>query len=119
MIGRMGIGRIIERAGEAAELPFTCSVIRPATPGGQGHGYATASALPWLCQHHKHRALYGHEPGALQRYLEMSTQLDEAKTELEAAQSVLRRRLKPGTLQTWPRAVLRCRRSLSMSPKKP
>jgi hypothetical protein len=49
----------------------------------------------------------------------MSTQLDEAKTELEAAQSVLRRRLKPGTLQTWPRAVLRCRRSLSMSPKKP
>ena len=58
-------------------------------------------------------------PEHFYRYLEMSTQLDEAKTELEAAQSVLRRRLKPGTLQTWPRAVLRCRRSLSMSPKKP
>ena len=78
-------------------------------------GFSTSLAMP----HHKHRALYGHEPGALQRYLEMSTQLDEAKTELEAAQSVLRRRLKPRTLQTWPRAVLRCRRSLSMSPKKP
>ena len=52
--GRMGIARMIERAGEAAKLPspftFTCSGIPPATPWLTGEwihgGYSTTSATP-------------------------------------------------------------------------
>ena len=42
---------------------------------------------PRARQYHQYGALYGHEPGAVQRYLEMSTRLEEAETELEAAQN--------------------------------
>jgi integrase len=49
--GRMGIGRMIERAGEAAGLPFPVHVhIAPPLDrirsGGQGNGHTAAPALP-------------------------------------------------------------------------
>ena len=48
--GRMGIGRMIERAGEAAKLPFAVHVhmlrqLDRLRTGGQGHGHPTAPAL--------------------------------------------------------------------------
>jgi type 1 fimbriae regulatory protein FimB/type 1 fimbriae regulatory protein FimE len=44
--GRMGIGRMIERAGEAARLPFPVHVLDGIRTGGQGNGYTAAPALP-------------------------------------------------------------------------
>ena len=71
--GRMGIARMIERAGEAAKLPFpvtyTCSGTRRDTHGGQGNGYPTPPALPWPCQHHQHGALHGDVARAVQGHL--------------------------------------------------
>ena len=43
--GRMGIGRMIERAGEAAELPFQIHVHK------SRHGYAATATLPRPRQH--------------------------------------------------------------------
>ena len=61
--GRMGIGRMIERAGEAAGLPFAIHVhmLRHSTgyaTSGQGNGYQTAPALPRPRLNHEYRALY-------------------------------------------------------------
>ncbi len=52
--GRMGIGRMIERAGEAAKLPFPVHVhmLDRLRSGRQGHGYSTPATLPWPRQHH-------------------------------------------------------------------
>ena len=51
--GRMGIGRMIERAGEAAGLPFPVHVhmLRHSTGYalGAGNGYTAAPALPGAC----------------------------------------------------------------------
>ena len=44
--GRMGIGRMIERAGEAARLPFPVHVLDGIRTGGQWNGYTAAPALP-------------------------------------------------------------------------
>ena len=67
--GRMGIARMIERAGEAAKaaVPCSCSLFTAFLrlhPSCQGYGYPQAPALPGPRQHHKHRALHGDEPGA-------------------------------------------------------
>jgi len=53
--GRMGIARMIERAGAAAKLPFPVHVH---VSSGKGNGYKAASALPWSCLHHEHRSLH-------------------------------------------------------------
>jgi integrase len=71
---RMGIGRMIERAGEAAGLPFPVHV-QHAPPldrirtGGQGNGHTTAPALPRTCLDYKHRAIHSDVAGAVQGYL--------------------------------------------------
>jgi hypothetical protein len=75
--GRMGIGRMIERAGEAAGLPFPVHVhIAPPLDrirsGGQGNGHTAAPALPRACLDHEYRALYGHVAGAVQGYLALT-----------------------------------------------
>jgi integrase len=62
--GRMGIGRMIERAGEAAGLPFPVHVHHAATLDGirtgvQGNGHTAAPAFPRACLDHKHRPLHG------------------------------------------------------------
>lgn len=72
--GRMGIGRMIERAGEAAGLPFDVHVHIAAAfdrlrTGGPRNGYAAAPALPRACVDHQYGQIYGDEPGAVQRYL--------------------------------------------------
>ena len=68
--GRMGIGRMIERAGEAAELPSrstcTCSALDRIRAGGPWNGYQTASALP--------RARFDHQYGALHRHVARAVQ---------------------------------------------
>ena len=68
--GRMGIGRMIERAGEAARLPFPVHVpfywIRTS---GQGNGHTAAPALPGACFDHEYSALHCDVAGALQGYL--------------------------------------------------
>jgi hypothetical protein len=61
--GRIGIGRMIERAGEAAGLPFPVHVQHAAAfnwicTGGPRNGHVTALALPGARQHHKHGALH-------------------------------------------------------------
>jgi hypothetical protein len=63
---RMGIGRMIERAGETAKLPFPVHVhmLRHST------GYALAGAtLPWPRQHHQHGTLYRDVARTVQGYL--------------------------------------------------
>jgi integrase len=55
--GRMGIGRMIERAGEAAKLPF-------GVLGQPRDGYAPAATLPWPRQHNEHGTLYRNVTGA-------------------------------------------------------
>ena len=72
--GRMGIGRMIERAGEAAGLPFPVHVhvlapFHGIRAGGARHGYAPASALPRACLDHEHRPLHRDVAGAVQGYL--------------------------------------------------
>ena len=81
--GRMGIGRMIERAGEAAGLPFPVHVhIAPPLDrirsGGQGNGHTAAPALPRACLDHEYRALYGHVAGAVQEYLALTATLAPA-----------------------------------------
>jgi type 1 fimbriae regulatory protein FimB/type 1 fimbriae regulatory protein FimE len=68
--GRMGIGRMIERAGEAAELPFPVHVhIAPpldrVRSGGQGNGHTAAPALPRACLDNEYRAIYRNVAGAV------------------------------------------------------
>jgi hypothetical protein len=70
----MGIGRMIERAGEAAGLPFPVHVhiamaFDGLRTGGQGNGYTPAPALPGACLHHEYRALHGDVAGAVQGHL--------------------------------------------------
>src|SRR6478735_11407218 len=83
--GRMGIGRMIERAGEAAGLPFPVHV-HMAPPldrirsGGQGNGHTAAPALPRACLDHEYRALYGHVAGAVQGYLALTATLAPCKS---------------------------------------
>jgi integrase len=72
--GRMGIGRMIERAGEAARLPFPVHVQHAAAfdgirTGGPGNGHTAAPALPGACLDHEHRALHRNVAGALQGHL--------------------------------------------------
>ena len=72
--GRMGIARMIERAGETAKLPFPVHVhmLRHsalATPWLARAWIRAAAALPRPCLHHQHGALYGDVAGALQGYL--------------------------------------------------
>jgi hypothetical protein len=71
--GRMGIGRMIERAGEAAGLPFPVHVHAAAfdriRTGGQGNGHTATSALPRACLNHEHRALHGDVARTVQRHL--------------------------------------------------
>ena len=68
--GRMGIGRMIERAGEAAGLPFPVHVeaFDRIRTGGQGNGYTAAPALPRACLHHEYSALHRDVAGAVQGY---------------------------------------------------
>jgi type 1 fimbriae regulatory protein FimB/type 1 fimbriae regulatory protein FimE len=68
--GRMGIGRMIERAGEAAGLPFPVHVhIAPpldrVRSGGQGNGHTAAPALPRACLDNEYRAIYRNVAGAV------------------------------------------------------
>ena len=71
--GRMGIARMIERAGEAAGLPFPIHVhmLRHSTGYAlAGRGMDTTSpALPRPCLDHKHRKIYGDVAGAVQGHL--------------------------------------------------
>jgi len=72
--GRMGIGRMIERAGGAARLPFPVHVhmLRHSTGyavAGRGMDTRTPPALPGACLHHQYRALHSNVAGALQGYL--------------------------------------------------
>ena len=46
--GRMGIGSMSERAGEAAGLPFA-TAFNPIRTGGQGNGHTAAPALLGAC----------------------------------------------------------------------
>jgi hypothetical protein len=83
--GRMGIGRMIERAGEAAGLPFPVHVhIAPPLDwirsGGQGNGHTAAPKLPRACLDHEYRALYGHVAGAVQGYLALTATLAPCKS---------------------------------------
>ena len=64
--GRMGIGRMIERAGEAAEAALPCA--RPHAPpfnrlrsSSEGHGYPPLAALPRPCLDHQHGEVHSHE----------------------------------------------------------
>ena len=70
---RMGIGRMIERAGEAAGLQFPVHVhmLRHST-GGQGNGHTAAPALPRACLDHEYRAIHSDVAGAVQGYLALS-----------------------------------------------
>jgi hypothetical protein len=75
--GRMGIGRMIERAGEAAGLPFPVHVQHVAAfdrirTGSQGNGYTAAPALPRTCLDHEYSALHGHVPRVVQRHLALT-----------------------------------------------
>ena len=71
---RMGIGRMIERAGEAAGLQFPVHVQHAAAfdglrTGGQGNGHTAAPALPRACLDHEYRAIHSDVAGAVQGYL--------------------------------------------------
>jgi integrase len=75
--GRMGIGRMIERAGEAAGLPFPVHVhIAPpldrVRSGGQGNGHTAAPALSGPCLHHEYRPLHCDVAGAVQGHLALT-----------------------------------------------
>ena len=72
--GRMGIARMIERAGKEAKLGFGVHVhmLRHACGyalANKGDGYAAATALPRPCQHHQHCQVLRDEPGAIPGYL--------------------------------------------------
>jgi integrase len=75
--GRMGIARMIERAGETAKLPFPAHVhmLRHSTGhslAGTGMGYAAATALLGPRQHQQHRALHRDVAGAVQEPVALS-----------------------------------------------
>ena len=76
-----GLLALIERAGEAAKLPF------PVHPhmlrhfnrlclGWQGHGHKAIAALLGPRLDHKHRTLHSDEPGAIQGYLALAHYLN-------------------------------------------
>jgi hypothetical protein len=72
--GRMGIGRMIERAGEAAGLAFPVHVHMPAAldrirTGGEGNGYKAAPTLPRTRLDHEYRAIHSDVAGSVQGYL--------------------------------------------------
>ena len=69
--GRMGIGRMIERAGEAAGLPFPvhAAAFNRIRTSVQGNGHTAAPALLGACLDHQYRALHGDVARAVQRYL--------------------------------------------------
>ena len=68
--GRMGIGRMIERAGDAADLPFPIHVhLDRIRPGGPWNGHQTASALPRARFNHQYGALHRHVARAVQEHL--------------------------------------------------
>jgi hypothetical protein len=72
--GRMGVARMIERAGEAAGLPFPVHVQHAAAfdgirTGGPGNGHTAAPALPGACLDHEYCALHRDVAGAIQGYL--------------------------------------------------
>jgi hypothetical protein len=76
--GRMGIGRMIERAGEAAGLPFPVRPhaqafhwIRPRRPR---NGYQKTPALPRPRIDFEHGKIYSHEPGAIQGHMAKVTE---------------------------------------------
>ena len=92
--GRMGIGRMIERAGEAAAVPGTCphaAAFDRIRTGGPGNGHTAAPALPGACLDHEYRALHGDVAGAVQGYLALIStpafysQLRRTKTYREVA----------------------------------
>ena len=66
---RMGIGRMIERAGDAAGLPSHAAAFNRIRTGGQGNGHTTAPALPRTCLDHEYRAIHSDVAGAVQEYL--------------------------------------------------
>ena len=72
--GRMGIARVIERAGEAAGLPLPvhAHMLRHAGWGRQPGGYASPATLPRPRVNHEEAALHGHVAGAVQGCLAMS-----------------------------------------------
>jgi Phage integrase family len=74
--GRMGIGRMVERAGEAAGLPFPVHVHAAAFDririGGPGNGHTPASALPGACLDHEYRSLHCDVAGAVQGHLALT-----------------------------------------------
>jgi hypothetical protein len=72
--GRMGIGRMVERAGEAADLPFAIHVhiaqsLDRIRTSGPGYRHQTASALPRARFDHQYGALHRHVAGAVQGHL--------------------------------------------------
>ena len=72
--GRMGIARMIERAGELAKIAFPLHVhmLRHSTGfalAAKGMDTPPVATLPRPRFDHQHRALYGHEPGAVQKHL--------------------------------------------------
>jgi integrase len=76
--GRMGIGRMIERAGGSrwAAVPVACphaAAFDRIRIGGQGNGHKAAPALPGACLDHQYRALHGHVAGAIQGHLALSS----------------------------------------------
>jgi hypothetical protein len=72
--GRMGIARMIERAGEAAKLPFSRSRSHVKAQYGlharqQRHGHTALAAFPRPRLDHEHGALHCNVAGAVQGYL--------------------------------------------------
>ena len=65
---RMGIGRMVERAGVSGACPHAAAFNRIRT-GGQGNGHTTAPALPRTCLDHEYRAIHSDVAGAVQGYL--------------------------------------------------
>ena len=77
--GRMGIGRMIERAGEALRYRSpsmcTCLAFDGVRSSGQGHGHAAPTTLFGRCQHHQHGALHRDVAGAFQGHLAVETDI--------------------------------------------
>jgi len=75
---RMGIARMVERAGKAAKLPFPVHVhmLRHSTGyalANRRHGYAAVAALPRARFDHEHDPLHRDVTRAIQRYLALIT----------------------------------------------
>jgi hypothetical protein len=67
--GRMGIGRMIERAGEAAGVPFPhAAAFDGICTAGQRNGHTTAPAFLGPRRDHEYRLLHGDVARAVQGY---------------------------------------------------